>query len=255
MKPQYTKENLPMQTSAKIALIVVVVLAAGVILLELGIFYVDPTLETHINTATYTPNQNVVINADTFTGNIQIQPTSGSQIEVTYTIKNPTGHLTDVQIKNNETKTDTQTTLVTSAQNSGDPSSTLYSADLLLKLPTSCQYNLTLVTMNGNIVKPQLSCAKLGVSTMNGDITLTDDGAGKIIDATCMNGNINVDLPQNTLFSVVASVGNGNISYQGIQLTASTQSATRLKASTSAGEGALAIQLMTANGNIKLAYT
>ncbi|MCW4000910.1 MAG: DUF4097 family beta strand repeat-containing protein [Candidatus Bathyarchaeota archaeon] len=243
-----------MQTSAKVAIVIVIILTVGIILLESGVFYIPPTLEQRQDTVSYMANQNVVIEASTFNGNIDIEPTSDSQITVTYTIKAPSGHLDSVKISNNEAKSQNQTTLTTSAKNLGDTTSTYYAADLTLKLPTTSQYNLTLVTVNGNITKPQLNESKVAVSTLNGDITLIDGGAASEIGATSMTGNIKISLAQGTLFNVTASVGTGAIDYQGITLDTSVQSATRLQGATAAGEGTLNLSLATGTGTIKLQY-
>lgn len=243
-----------MQTSAKVAIVFVIILSIGIVLLEAGIFYIPPAIEQRQETATYTPNHTVVIEASTFNGNIDIQPTTGNQIMVTYTIKTPSGHLYDIKVNNNETKSQNQTTLITNAQNLGDPSSAFYTADLTLKLPTTSQYNLTLGTANGNISKPQLNDLKVAASTLNGNITLTDNDGCIDMGATAMNGNIQISLAQGTLFQVTASVGNGKIDTQGIALDTSTQSATRLQGATTSGEGTLNLSLVTGNGTIKLQY-
>jgi hypothetical protein len=82
------------------------------------------------------------------------------------------GYVCDAQVTINETKTDNTTKLTTSAKNQVDPAATNYIADLILKLPTNSQYNLTLVTFNGDVIQPQLNCAKETVSTMNGDVAI-----------------------------------------------------------------------------------
>jgi DUF4097 and DUF4098 domain-containing protein YvlB len=243
-----------MQASVKVAIAIVIILSIGIVLLESGVFYIPPALEQREDTTTYAPNHNVVIEAQTFCGNIDIQPSSGSQIEVTYTIKAPSGHLYDIKINNNETKTENQTRLTTTAQNHGDPTATQYTADLTLKLPSSSQYNLTLITGNGNITKPQLNDQKVAASTLNGDITLTDNGNCVSLGANCMNGNIKVNLARGTLFEVAASVGNGKIDTTGIALDTSVQNDKRLEGTTSAGEGTLTLSLVTGNGTIKLEY-
>jgi len=243
-----------MKASAKIAIVLVSVLGVLLVLLQMGVFYTPPIMDHKVSTTTYIPLQTVVIEASTFNGNIDVQPTSGTQIEVTYDITAPQGRLDQVEITNNETKTESVTSLITFAQNLGDSSSADYSADLTLKLPTSCSYNLTLLTSNGDIVKPHLDGAKVAASALNGDITLFDGDDCRSIDATCMNGNIKIHLTQDTLFSVVASVGSGEIDYQGIPLDTSVQRQTRLKGETSSGEGNLTVQLMTGTGNIILNY-
>jgi len=243
-----------MKTQAKIAIVIGVALSVLVVLLEMGVFYTPPIMDHKEATTTYTPLENVVIEASTFNGNINVEPTSGAKIEVTYSLTAPQGRLDEIKITNNETKTDGVTGLVTFAQNMGNSASANYSADLILKLPTSCSYNLTLLTSNGDIVKPDLNGAKVAASALNGDVTISDGDDCRSIDATCMNGHIKIRLAQGTLFSVVASIGNGEIDYQGIPLDTSTQSATRLKGSTTAGQGNLTVSLMTGTGNIKLQY-
>ena len=243
-----------MKTQAKIAIVIVVVLAVFTVLLGMGVFYTPPTMDHKEATTTYTPLETVVIQASTFNGDINVEPTQDTTIEVTYSLTAPQGRLDQIKIINNETKTQNVTSLLVSAQNLGNSNSPDYSATLTLKLPTSRSYNLTLLTSNGNIVTPDLQGDKVAASTLNGDITISDSGDSYSIDATCMNGNIKIRLAQGSLFSVTASIGNGEIDYQGIPLDTSTQSATRLKGSTTAGEGNLTVSLMTGNGNIKLQY-
>ncbi len=223
-------------------------------LLEMGVFYTPPAIDHKEDTTYYAPLQTVVLQASTFNGNINIEPSLGTKIEVIYNITAPQGHLDQVKVTNKETKTERITSLLTSAQNIGALSSPDYTADLTLKLPTSSDYNLTLLTSNGNIIKPELNGVKVAASTLKGDITLSVGADCQSIDATCMNGNITIRLAQGTQFKVVASVGNGNINYPGIPLDTSVQSATRLKGATVGGEGDLVVSLMTGNGNIDLIY-
>lgn len=243
-----------MKTQAKIAIVIVIVLTVFTVLLGMGAFYTPPTIDHKEATTTYTPLENVVIHASTFNGDINVEPTQGTTIEVTYSLSAPQGLLDQIKIINNENKTQNVTSLLTSAQNLGNSASPDYSAILTLKLPVSCSYNLTLLTSNGDIMKPDLNGAKVAASTMNGDITISDGDACHNIDATCMNGNIKIRLAQGTQFSVVASIGNGEINCQGILLNTEVQSATRLKGATSAGEGDLTVSLMTGIGNITLLY-
>ncbi len=240
-----------MKSSLKIAVAIVIFLVAAIVILESGLLYTPPVAEQREDKTTYTPNRNVVIQATTFNGNIEIQPTTGSLIEVIYSIKTPQGHLYDIKTATNETKNENTTTLVTSAQNQASILGAY--ASLLIKLPATSQYNLTLLTANGDIVKPQLNDVKVAVSTSNGNIDIKDSNCS-LIEAVSMNGDIKVGLAQGTLFHVAASVGNGNIAYQGIAMNTTTLSATRLKGATSAGEGNLSLSLMSANGNITIEY-
>ena len=252
--PPISSTGGEMKTQAKIAVVIVVVVASFTVLLGMGVFYTPPTMDHKETTTTYMPLENVVIQASTFNGDINVESTQDTTIVVTYSLTAPQGCLDEIKITNNETKTQNVTSLLTSAQNLGNFDSPDYSAILTLKLPVSFSYNLTLITSNGDIIKPDLNGAKVAVSTMNGDITISDGDDCRSIDATCMNGNLKIRLVQGTQFSVVASIGNGEINYQGIPLDTSTQSATRLKGSTTGGEGNLTVSLMTGNGNIKLQY-
>ena len=107
-------------------------------------------LEQREDKTAYTPKENVVIQASTFNGDIEIQSTTGSQIEVIYNVTAPNGHLKDIKTYTNETKSDNLTTIVTSAAlqiNQG----VNYKASLIVNLPNNSKYNLTLTTPNGNI--------------------------------------------------------------------------------------------------------
>ncbi len=201
----------------------------------------------------YTPKSNVEINAATFNGDIEIQSTTGSQIEVIYNIEAPQGYLSDIKTSTNETKSDNVTTLITSATNLAQTASVNHRANILIKVPSTSRYNLTLTTANGNIIKPLLNDAKVVATTKNGDIDIKDGNAAEL-DAMSMNGNVRIGLTEGTLFQVAASVGNGNVSYQGIAMDTSIQTATRLKGATSGGEGNLTLTLLTANGNITIEY-
>jgi DUF4097 and DUF4098 domain-containing protein YvlB len=203
----------------------------------------------------YTPKENVEIQAATFNGNIEIQSTTGSQIEVIYNVTAPDGYLNDVKTFTNETQGTDLTTLITSAtlQSSGAQASD-YKASLLINLPNTSSYNLTLTTVNGDIIKPQLNDATVVATTNNGNIDLKDGISSSEIDAMTLNGNIKIGLTQGTLFKVTASVGNGNITHQGIQLDASTETATRLKGATSEGDGKLDLSLISGNGNVAISY-
>jgi DUF4097 and DUF4098 domain-containing protein YvlB len=201
----------------------------------------------------YTPKPNVVIQAGTFNGDIVIQSTTGSQIEVIYNVTAQEGYLNDIQTYTNETKTDNTTTITTSANLQINQASN-YKADLILNLPNTSSYNLTLNTVNGNIIKPQLNDTKVVATTSNGNIDLKDGGATEI-DAMSVNGNVKISLTQGTLFQVAASVGNGKITHQGITLDANPDSATRLKGATTGGEGNLSLSLNSGNGNIAIEYS
>ncbi len=191
-----------------------------------------PLAQRQVKT-TYTPKENVVITAATFNGNIEIRPTTSSQIELIYNIASPDGYLNEIKTNSNETKTEDTTTITTRATlqsvNDGD-----FTANLIINLPSTSTYNLTVTTSNGNI-----------------DIQSSNS---KEINAMAFNGNVQVGLPTGTLFQVAASVGNGQISHQGVTLDASMDTATRLKGATLGGEGNLTLTLNCGNGNIAIMY-
>jgi DUF4097 and DUF4098 domain-containing protein YvlB len=188
---------------------------------------------TREDKSVFTPKDNVVIQATTFSGNIKVQPTTGSQIEVIYQLSAPNGYLKDIKTSANETVSDHVITINTGAAievNNG----VLYTANLVIKVPTSSTYNLTLTTHNGNVAVQVDKSREIGA--------ITD------------NGNINVNLPQNTQFQVTASVANGKISHQGIAMDANPDSATRLKGTTISGAVSLTMTFMSGNGDITLGY-
>jgi DUF4097 and DUF4098 domain-containing protein YvlB len=120
-------------------------------------------------------------------------------------------------------------------------------------LPSTSTYNLTLNTANGNIIKPQIKDSKVVATTSNGNIDLKD-GVASEIDAIAVNGNVKIGLTHGTLFQVAASVGNGQITHEGIALDADPDTATRLKGTTLDGAGDLSLALNTGNGNISIEY-
>lgn len=181
----------------------------------------------------FTPNQNVVIDATTFSGNIKIQPTTGSQIEVIYQVSAPNGYLKDVKTSANQTNDGNTTTIATSAAIQTNEGVT-YTANLIVNVPSTSNYNLTLTTHSGNVDVQVEKSSEIGI--------ITD------------TGYIKVNVPQSTLFQVTASVGNGEISHQGITMNADTDTATRLNGNTVGGAGNLVMTLMSAYGDITLAY-
>ncbi|MCL2359786.1 MAG: DUF4097 domain-containing protein [Nitrososphaerota archaeon] len=236
------------------ALVIVIGLTVVLVILQLGLFSTPVPLDQREDRTVYALNANVVINATIFSGNIEIQPTTGDQIEVIYTIKAPRGELSTITTKTDETITGDQTTLITSAKGSKNYINPQHTADLLIKLPASSQYTLMLLSGSGDIIIPKLNINKVSVSTTKGNINIKNDGNSNSIEAISMNGNIQIGLAKNTLFQVAASVENGTIEHPEITLNTEEKTALRLKGTTSAGEGTLSLTLMSANGNITIAY-
>ncbi len=189
--------------------------------------------EQREDTSYFTPNENVSIKAFTFNGDIQVQPTEGSQIIVTYQAQAPYGYLKDIKTSAEQTVNGSLTTIVAAASCPINVD-VEYHASLIIKLPKSATYNLTLTTNSGDVNVQTDKAREVGVITDNGDVT--------------------VNLPQNTQFAVTASVANGAISHQGITLNASVDSATRLKGTTTTGEGNLVMTLMSGYGDVTIKY-
>ena len=212
-------------------------------------------LERRQDTSTNIATQNVEIQATTFNGNIEIQLSSVNALEIIYNVEAPKGHLNEIETATiNQTKN--QDNLILAAaqiRNSNGELRVNYRADILIKLPNTSKYNLTLQTQNGNIIKPLLNDIKVTASTANGKVDIKDDNC-TTITASSQNGNVKISLVQGTLFSVEATTGNGNVSYQGIALNTTTQTSTHLSGNTSNGKGNLNLALSTANGNITIEY-
>lgn len=181
----------------------------------------------------FNPTENVVIQAKTFGGNIHIGSTTGNQVEVIYNVAASYGYIGDIKTSANETKSGNLTTITAKATLTVNEAS-VYAADLIINLPSSGVYNITVTTNNGNInIQPSTS---------------------RLITAMTYNGNVDVNLQQDTLFEVAASVGNGNITHQGINLNATADTATRLGGTTTGGAGNLVLALNSGNGNITIKY-
>jgi hypothetical protein len=181
----------------------------------------------------FNPTENMVIQAKTFGGNIAIGSTTGNQIEVIYSVAASYGYLGDIKTQANETKTGNVTTITAKATLSVNQANA-YEADLVINLPSNGVYNITVTTNNGNInIQPSTS---------------------RSITAMTYNGNVDINLQQGTLFEVAASVGNGNISHQGINLNTTTDTATRLEGTTAGGAGNLVFALNSGNGDITIKY-
>jgi DUF4097 and DUF4098 domain-containing protein YvlB len=238
------------------ALIIVIVLTVVLVVLQLGLFSTSVPLDQREDRTVYASNEQVVIDATVFSGNIEIQSTTGNQIEVIYTLKAPRGELSAITTQTNETKKGSQTTLITKAKDSKTYLNPNHTADLLIKLPASGQYNLTLISSGGgDIIVPRLNLSKVSVSTPNGNINIENDGKSDSIEAISMNGNVRIGLAKDTLFQVAATIaGTGNIEHPGITISPEEETATSLKGATSAGEGILSLALLAGNGNITLTY-
>jgi DUF4097 and DUF4098 domain-containing protein YvlB len=197
--------------------------------------------------------QNVEVKATTFNGKIEIQTTTNNQIEINYNIQAPQGHLNEIKISTTNQTQNESTQIVAEAKITTTGLRVNYNADIIIKLPTTSQYNLSLNTLNGDIIKPQINDTAVFAITNNGDIHIQDDNATSI-SASSQNGNVNLSLVQGTLFQVDATGANGQVSYQGIAMNTSIQTTQHLRGSTTEGLGKLTLNLSTANGNVAIDY-
>ena len=247
------KEN-KMKSDTKI--IIAVVAIAAVVVLIGAYFFLNATfvsLDQREDKTSTAATKNVEIEATTFNGNIEIQTSTSSQIEINYNIQAPQGHLNEIQTSTtNQTQNET-TQIVAEAKITNSGPKVNYNANIIIKLPTTSQYNLTMSTLNGNIVKPQINDTTIVANTNNGYIDIQDDNATSI-SASSQNGNVKLSLVQGTLFQVDATSANGHVSYQGIAMNTSIQTTQHLKGNTTGGFGNLKLNLSTANGNVSIDY-
>ena len=211
-------------------------------------------LEQKEEKAAFPGAQYVEVQADTFNGNIEIQPTSSSQIEVTYNLEAPEGRINEI-IVDTTNQTQGEVLKINAKARIADSTEIRvnYRATIIVKLPNNGQYNLTLSTLNGNIIKPLINDETVIATTNNGRVELKDDKATSIT-ASSLNGNVDIRLVDGTLFTIDATTANGQVSYQGIAMNINSQTATKLNAATTQGPGNLDIKLTTANGNISIEY-
>ena len=245
-----------MELSVKIAIASVIIV---LVVVTFGAYVflnnaLAPLEERQVN-STKIATKYVDIQATTFNGNIEIQSSASSQIEVIYNIQAPVGHLTEIATTTTNQTVNEVTNVVTEAKiaDSNIQMRVNYRVDITIKVPNTSQYNLTLNTLNGNIIKPQLNDTTIVAQTNNGFIDISDDNA-TAIDASSLNGNVKISLAQATLFQVDATSANGQVTFQGIAMNTNIQTSTHLNGVTSEGNGKLEMTLSTANGNVEIVY-
>jgi len=243
-----------MKPSSKVIIAVTILVAILVIFTAYTLLNGALTpLEQREDKTTISPTQSVEIQAITFNGDIVIENSTNNEIEIIYNVKAPQGHITEITTTTtNQTQNDS-TKIVTEAKITQSGLKVNYIAIIVIKLPINSQYNLTLSTLNGNIIKPQLNDTTISASTNNGSIDIKEDNATSI-DASSQNGSIKISLTEGTLFQIDASSSNGQVTYQGIAMNTSIQTTHHLKGNTTNGLGNLNLKLSTANGNITIEY-
>jgi DUF4097 and DUF4098 domain-containing protein YvlB len=199
--------------------------------------------------------ENIDLTVTTFNGNIEIQESSEYDVEVTYNVSAPEGHLQHIVTGTNASKDGNTTKFVIEAKLS-DPKEKLpinHGCDIIVKVPKNSTYNLDITTSNGNVKVTRLNGSKMIIATSNGNIDMAS-GNYSTIDAATSNGNIDVKLLSGMQFFVDATTSNGRITHSSIQMQADKDSRTSLIGATSSGRGNLHMVLQTSNGNINLSY-
>ena len=243
-----------MNLTSKIVLVVTVIVVIAVIITAYTFFIgALAPLEQRQDKTTNMATQNIEVQAITFNGDIIIETSTSNQIEVTYDVKAPQGHLNEITTATTNQTINENTKIVAEAKIENDGIKVNYRSSITIKLPSSSQYNLTLSTLNGNIIKPLLNDMNIVATTNNGYIDIKDDNASSI-DASSLNGNVNINLLKGTLFQVDANTANGHVTCQGIAMDTTIQTTTHLKGNTTDGIGYLNITLSLANGNATIEY-
>lgn len=199
--------------------------------------------------------ENIDLTVTTFNGNIEILESPEYDVEVTYNISAPEGHLQHVTTGTNGSR-EGNTLKLTAEAKLSDPNEKLpinHGCDITIKVPKNSTYNLNIMTSNGNVKVTQLNGNKMIIATSNGNIDAIA-GNYSAIDASTSNGDIDVKLLSGMQFFVDASTSNGRITHDSIQMQADKESRTSLIGATASGRGNLHMVLQTSNGNINLSY-
>jgi DUF4097 and DUF4098 domain-containing protein YvlB len=216
----------------------------------------DLTSVEHMEVKTvHNASEAVDLDASTINGNIEIQVTDDDTVQVIYDVFAPKDHLYDIQTGTNGSRDGNVTKIIAEAklQNNADNAVVNRGANIVVKVPKNATINLSLQTLNGNVIVPALNGNGLVAHSNNGNIDLTIMNNSKI-NADTLNGNINVKLLNDTLFSVEASTMSGNVGHGQIRMTPDKETSTQLIGHTEAGSGSLNMYLRTMNGNIEISY-
>ncbi len=243
-----------MNLSNKITIIVIVIVAIAAIITAYTMFFgALAPLEQRQDKTANVATQNVEIQATTFNGDITIETSANNQIEIVYDVQAPQGHLNEITTSTTNQTTNSNTKIIAEAKIENGGVRANFRSSMTIKLPSSSQYNLTLSTLNGNIIKPLLNDTNVVATSNNGYIDLKDDNANSI-EASSQNGNVDVKLTKDTLFQVDGTTANGHVTYQGIAMNTSVQTTTHIKGNTTDGQGHLTMTLSSANGNVTIEY-
>ncbi len=233
----------------------VVAIAILAVLLMSGCTSMNTIVEHRQDKTVHDAAENIDLTVTTFNGNVEIQESTEYDVEVTYNITAPEGHLQHIATGTNGSR-DGNTLKITAEAKLSDPNEKLpinHGADIIVKVPKNSTYNLNIMASNGNVKVTQLNGNKLIIDTSNGNIDVIA-GNYSAIDAATSNGNIDVKLLSGMQFFVDASTSNGHITHNSIQMQADKESQTSLIGATASGRGTMNMVLQTSNGNINLSY-
>ena len=249
-------------------------------------------LEHRVDTTSHAGAANISLSVGTFGGSIEIVESPGDQVEVTYDVRASRGHLGDVvtgttYVMDGDTmKVSSEAKLADTHRISWVGTR---GADALVRVPRGSQYRIILRTAGGDLAVPELNGSSLVLETLGGNVvvrggsfgTITASTAGGNIDAryeatnatfSCLGGNVALDanqtsgsisataaggdievrLPEGSLFSVDATSFGGRISHEGIPMALSQSGDMRLVGQAEAGPGSLTLELSTLGGNIEI---
>jgi DUF4097 and DUF4098 domain-containing protein YvlB len=276
--------------------ILAIIFAIG-IAVAIGGYYTllshDGIMEQREDTTTHAPAGNVVIDASTFGGNIEVQDSDTGDIEVIYDVHATQGHLDDIVTGTNYSM-DGDTLDINAVARLTSYSSMLSvnrGADIYLKLPKNATYSFTLNTNGGNVKVPDTNGANMNIETLGGNVDLNNVSYGSMtvhtsggsidadysaatssfdtqggdidlhagesegnINAYTSGGNIDVWVPYGTLFSVDARTNGGQVQYAPTTMMLSENNEEHIVGYMGAGEGNLSMSLQTLGGDIDLGY-
>lgn len=246
------KQNIWVHTGFAIFAILAILLISGCTSINPG----GITNEEHMEVKTvHNASESIDLDVITFNGNIEIQNSTVDTVEVIYDVFAPQGHLYDILTGTNGSSIGNTTKIIAEAklQDQENKPVVNHGANILVKVPRSATYNLSLRTLNGNIKVPALNGNGMVLRSTNGNVDLTVENFFNI-NAETLNGDINVKLQDGTLFSVNASTMNGRVSHGLVHMTPEKETSTRLIGHTEAGNGSLRMDLSTLNGNVEISY-
>jgi hypothetical protein len=134
--------------SSKI-LISVLVIAGIIVTISAYVFLFAALtpLEQKQDQTTISPTQNIEIQATTFNGDIMIERSTSNQIELTYDLQAPQGHLNEITTTTTNQTANENTKIIAESKIQNNGLQVNYRSSITIKLPDTSQYNLTLSTL------------------------------------------------------------------------------------------------------------